>query len=78
MPSIEIFTFSKDIDGLLCLHISTVCSVVPVCATITRKAKLKVLYKLGKVFKSYYNLGKDDEWYKVTLEATTLKQSRER
>jgi hypothetical protein len=67
LPSIEFFTFIEDMDGLLRLRIGTVCSVVPVCATITGKAKPKVLYESGKVFKSYYDPGKEEEWRKVTL-----------
>jgi hypothetical protein len=67
LPSIELFTFSEDMDGLLRLHIGTVCSVVPVCATLTGKTRPKMLYESGKVFKSYYDPGKEDEWYKVTL-----------
>jgi hypothetical protein len=67
LPSIEFFTFIEDMDGLLRLRIGTVCSIVPVCATITGKAKPKVLYESGKVFKSYYDPGKEEEWRKVTL-----------
>jgi len=52
LPSIELFTFSEDMDGLLRLHIGTVCSVVPVCAALTGKTRPKVLYESGKVFKS--------------------------
>ena len=67
LPSIEFFTFIEDMDGLLRLHIGTVCSVVPVCATITGKFKPKVLYESGKVFKNYYDPRKENEWHKVTL-----------
>lgn len=67
LPSIEFFTFIEDKDGMIRLQIGTVYNVVPVCAAITGKAKPKVLYESGKVFKNYYDPGKKDEWYKVTL-----------
>jgi hypothetical protein len=67
LPSAETYTFSKDMDNLIRLHVGTVCGFVPVCATITGQTKPKVLYESGKVFKNYYDPAKEEQWSKITL-----------
>jgi hypothetical protein len=67
IPSVETYTFSKDMDDLIRLHVGTVCGFVPVCATITGQTKPKLLYESGKVFKNYYDPAKEEQWSKITL-----------